>query len=787
MSSPSRAQGGRVQNARWRVRRLGVVGAGTMGARIAALTASIGLPVLLLDVAGDARDRNAVAKAGIERALKARPAAFMDAARAQLIQVGNIDDDLAKLAECDWVIEAIVEQIEPKRALFERLEGLLGEQTVVTTNTSAIPIHQLAAGRSDGFRSRFFGTHFFNPPRYLHLLELIPTPETDTSIVDMLAGFAERILGKGTVLARDVPGFIGNRIGIYGLIQAIRLMEECGLTIDEVDALTGELIGHPRSAIFRTADLTGLDVLQHVADGLTEATEDDFSLPSWVRDLVKQGHLGEKSGIGFYRRQGRDILTLDYESGDYRPRQSPRLPELGPIAKLPLAERLSALWSLPGKYGDFSHQLFHSTSQYALERAPEVAYDIVAVDRAMRWGFGWELGPFQQIDAVGPERIQTGISGLSLSQPGLLTLAGEDGFYRTSPAGVEQYRLFDGGWFPLPESRGTLELRRVRASGDVLRERSEASLLDLGDGVLLLEFHGKLNAIGEGILRSLTEAIETIEHGSYQGLVIGNEDSRTFSAGANLAWILSTAQEGDWDELARACWHFQQASMSIRRAPFPVVVAPAGLTLGGGCEFMLHADQVQAHAELYAGLVEFGVGIIPAGGGTKELLFRFTKDLEPYPEADPFAAVQRAFMLIGLARTSTSAPEARALGLLRSHDRITMNRDRLLADAKAAVLALAPDYLPPVSATITALGREALGNLRYAVWSLHEAGQATDHDVVVGEALAYVLSGGDGPPRQVSEQDILDLEREAFLKLAGTRRTQERMAYMLKTGKPLRN
>src|SRR5579875_358050 len=528
MDARSRGQGSSTYNRRWRMRRLGVAGAGTMGAQIAALAASCGLPVLLLDVAGDGRDRNAVAKAGIERALKARPAAFMDASREALIQIGNIDDDLPKMAECDWAIEAIVEQVEPKRALLERLDSLLGERTIVTTNTSAIPIHQLAAGRSDGFRSRFFGTHFFNPPRYLHLLELIPTVDTDRSLVDSVAGCAERVLGKGTISARDVPGFIGNRIGVYGLVLAIRLMEKWDLTIDEVDALTGELIGHPRSAIFRTADLTGLDVLLHVADGLNEATGDDFTLPEWVRELVEQGRLGEKTGAGFYKREGRDILTLDYRSADYHPRQSLRLPELGPISKLPLVERLSAIWSLPGKYGAFSHDLFTLTSHYTLERTPEIAYDVVAVDRAMRWGFGWELGPLQQIDAVGEDRVRAEISKDGLSEPELLSQAEADGFYRASATGIEEYRWFDGSWSPLAEQAGLLELSRVRSTGGVLRQRAEASLLDLDDGVLLLEFHSKLNAIGEGILRSLAEAIETVEHGGFQGLVIGNEDSRAF-------------------------------------------------------------------------------------------------------------------------------------------------------------------------------------------------------------------------------------------------------------------
>lgn len=775
--------------ARKRIHKLGVVGAGTMGGAIAALAASAGLPVVLLDVPGvgaGAGERNGPAKRGLDRQLKARPAAFLDPARAALIETGNTEDDLEKLAGCDWVIEAIIEHLEPKRALFARLERLLPAETIVSSNTSGIPMRQLSEGRNDLFRRRFLGTHFFNPPRYLHLLELIPTPDTVPEVLTTIEQFGDRILGKGIVRARDVPGFIGNRLGVHGLIQAIRLMTELDLEIDEVDALTGPLLGRPRSAAFRTADLTGLDVLAHVAGELAQATGQDFALPDWVEALVEQGHLGEKSGIGFYQRREGQIWTLDWRSGDYRPRAELRLAELESLLKLPLKERLPGILSLRGKHGDFLRRLLLTSSHYTLERTPEIAYDLVSVDRALEWGFGWELGPFAQMDAVRLQRLSEGFAELGLLEPALLAQASDGGFYRTEDGSRFQLALA-GGYEPRPEEPGVIRLARLREAGRVLQESKDAALLDLGDGVVLLEFHTKLNVIGEGILRMLDAGLKLVEREGYAGLVIGNEDARAFSAGANVALILSLAQEGDWDELERAARQFQRASMSLRYAPFPIVVAPAGLTLGGGLEFMLHADQVQAGAELYAGLVEVGVGIIPAGGGTKELLFRFTQELAPYSEADSFEAVRRAFELIALGRTSGSALEARSMGLLRHGDRITMNRDRLLADAKAMVLSLAPDYVPPQPPTITALGREALGNLRYGVWALHEAGQATDYEREIGEALSYVLAGGDGPPRLVTEQDILDLEREAFLKLAGNKKTQQRMAHMLKTGKPLRN
>ncbi|MGA7671206.1 MAG: 3-hydroxyacyl-CoA dehydrogenase/enoyl-CoA hydratase family protein [Nitrolancea sp.] len=767
-----------------RIRKVGVVGAGTMGAAIAALAASSGLPVVLLDVPG-IPDRNAVVKNGLDRALKSRPASFMDPARSSLIQIGNTDDDLHLLRGCDWVVEAIIEQAAPKRALFERLDGLLDNTTIVTTNTSGIPIASLVTGRSKGFRSRFFGSHFFNPPRYLHLLEIIPTEETDPSLLETIESFGRSVLGKGTVRAKDVPGFIANRLGVYGMVRAIHLMQEHDLTIDEVDALTGPLIGRPRSAIFRTADLTGIDVLVHVADGLAESTGEDFELPDWVHGMVSEGRLGEKSGVGFYRRQDGAILTLDWKTNEYRPRADLRLSEIGAIKDRPLTERLAGALDLPGKYGAFMRGLVADNVVYTLNSASKIAYEIVDIDRAMEWGFGWELGPFKQIDALGIDRLAELIESSVESVPANLNVA-SGGFYSQSDSGNKQLE-FGGGYGPVKPIPDALSLAELRRSGKVIKESSDATLFDLGDGVALVEFHTKMNAIGDGVLRMIDGALKWVEQNDYAGLVIGNEHERAFSSGANVALMLALAQEGAWDDLEMAARSFQRATTSLRYAPFPVVVAPFGLTLGGGAEFALHSDRVRANAELYMGLVETGVGIIPAGGGTKEMLFRFSNDLIAYPEADPFEALRRAFMLIAMAQTSQSALEARNFGFLRPQDQISMNRDALLADAKRAVIDMAPGYVAPFPRTVHVLGREAIGNLRYAVWSMHEGGQITDHEVMIASELAYVMCGGDGLPHEATEAEILGLEREAFLKLIGTRKSQERMAHMLKTGKPLRN
>ncbi|NUQ20327.1 MAG: 3-hydroxyacyl-CoA dehydrogenase/enoyl-CoA hydratase family protein [Gemmatimonadaceae bacterium] len=769
-----------------RIRKVGVVGAGTMGGGIAALTASAGVPVVLLDVPGD-KDRNAPARQGLERQVNAKPAAFMDNERARLVHTGNTEDHLQLLADCDWIIEAIIEQPAPKQHLFARLEEIVKPTAIVASNTSGIPMQVLTQGRSERFRQHFLGTHFFSPVRYMHLLELIPTPDTLPETIDAVREFVERALGKGTVVAKDAPGFIANRLGVKGIVGALHGMERDQLGIDEVDALTGPLIGRPNSATFRTGDISGVDVIAHVTKGLGEATGEDFALPDWVQSMVAAKRLGDKTGGGFYQKRGKDIFTLDPKSGEYGPQKKPTDPALSKLGSRPLADRVRGALALEGKYGDFVRRTLFEGAHYALEKSPELANDIVAVDRAMEWGYGHDAGPFRIMDIVGIDALREGFRSLGLSEPPFLAKA-SGGFYRQTPAG-EEYLGFDGSYHPVPApAAGALKTETIaRKKGAVLEENEGARLLDLGDGVALLEFRSKMNTLGEPVMRMLERSLDRIEREGRSGLVIGNDDPRAFSAGADLTGPAALVQKGDWSALDAMVRDFQNLVQRVRRSPFPVVVAPHGLTLGGGSEITLHADAVQANAELYMGLVEAGVGLLPAGGGTTELLFRFTKELEPYAEADPFEAVKRAFQLIATAATSTSALDARAKGFLRAGDRISMNRDLLIADAKRRVLDLAADYVAPAPRVIRALGAEGMGNLSYALFSFHEGGLASAHDVRIGHEIAYVLCGGDGPPRTVTEQDILDLERESFLKLLGTKETQERIAFTLKTGKPLRN
>ncbi len=796
-----------------RIRKVGVVGAGIMGAGIAALCASVGIPCVLLDIPGSddpqSPDRSKPAKSGLDKAIKAKPAAFLDADRAALVTVGNTADHLGLLAGCDWIVEAIIEKPAPKQELFARLERI-APHAIVTSNTSGIPMAVLLQGRNEAFRKRFCGTHYFNPVRYMHLLEIIPTPHTAPDVVAEIRQFHERVLGKGIVVAKDAPGFVANRIGVAGWATTMRLMMEMDLTIDEVDTLTGPLIARAKSATFRTGDLSGIDTLAHVTAGLSQATGEDFSMPPWVAELVKQGRLGAKTGEGFYKRVGKDIHTLDWKSLDYKPQKKVATPTMEEILRLPAAERVRRARGIRGRHGDFIRRLFVESSHYVADTTFEVAYDIASVDRALEWGFAWEIGPFKVMDAVGLSWLRKEMGDAKLGEPPLLAAAGS-GFYKAGRKGVmvPGFGTDEHGTIvtmlpkrvPVEPVPGQIDLATLRGhtlgpdstaglrpDGPVLDANDDARCLDLGDGVLCLEFCGKMNTMGSGVLDVLARAIDRIASEEYAGLVIGNDDPRTFTAGANLGQVAQVVAAGDWKTLDAAVRRFQDAVMSVRFAPFPVVVAPFGLTLGGGCEISLHADRIQAHAELYMGLVEVGVGLLPGGGGTKELLFRFTRALAPYEEADPFEAVKRAFKMIALGQMSSSAHEARKMGLLRPvADRITMNRDLLIADAKARVLDLAPDYVPPTMQTIRALGRESLGNLKYALFAFQEGGQASAHDVFIGNQIAYVLSGGDGPPRDVTEQDILELEREAFLKLLGTAETQARIKHMLETGKPLRN
>ena len=719
-----------------RINQAAVLGAGVMGAQIAAHFANAGLRVLLLDITREA------ARDGLQRATKLRPDPFFTPDAISLVSTGSFDEDLAAARDADWIVEAIVERIEAKQALMARVETVRRADAIVSSNTSGIPIAAIADGRSDGFRRHWLGTHFFNPPRYLQLLELIPTAETAPEVRAAITEFGDRRLGKGVVLARDTPGFIANRIGIYGLMQVFRAMESGDLTIEDVDAITGPAIGRPRSATFRTVDIAGLDVLAHVARTLAERLPDaaeraEFTLPPFVEAMISRGMTGAKAGQGFYQKKGDQILTLDLRTLEYREKIPARLPSLEAARSIEAGgARIAALYNGQDKAGDFLRRTLGPTLEYAARIAADVAYAPEDVDKAMRWGFGWEMGPLETRAA-----LQGGASTASVHVP--------------DPA------------------------------GRVVRKNSGASLLDIGDGVLQVAFHSKMNAIGGDTMEMLHAGVKEAAR-NFSALVVAN-DGANFSAGANLMLLLMEAQEGNWDEVELMVRSFQGATMALKYADVPVVVAPAALTLGGGCEVALHGARVQAAAETYMGLVEVGVGLIPAGGGTKEMLARAMESIPVSADAGP--QVQRVFETIAFAKVSASAPDARRLGYLRDADGITMNRERLLADAKGQALQLVPGYAPPRPRAAVRVGGEGMfATLKLGVHLAWRAGRISEHDALIGRKLAWILAGGNlDRAATLSEQQLLDLEREAFLSLCGERKTLERIGHTLKTGKPLRN
>jgi 3-hydroxyacyl-CoA dehydrogenase len=745
------------------MRSVAVLGAGTMGAQIAAHFANAGVPVVLLDVTADA------ARDGLKRARALKPDPFFTADAAALITTGSLDGDLSKLASVDWIVEAVVEQIDIKRSLLERVEAVRRPGTIVTSNTSGIPIATLAEGRSDDFRRHWLGTHFFNPPRYLRLLEVIPTGDTDRAVVARVSHFSDQRLGKGVVLAKDTPNFIANHIGLYGVTQVLRALESGQYTIEEIDAITGPAIGRPKSATFRTMDIAGIDILAHVAKNLR------FELPPLIAALVERGWVGEKAGQGFYKREkargGSEILTLDPATLTYRPKQPARLPSLDAARSIDdVRERIRALYLGTDKVGQFLRDTLGPTLRYTARVWPEIAYSIDDVDRAMQWGFGWELGPFEIIDAIGAHAL-FGDDAAALADASKAFTAGD------------RFR-HDG----VPPAAADLQLlRSARDRQRIVRKNAGASLVDLGDGVLALEFHSKMNAIGGDTIQMIHAGVKEAA-ANFAALVVGN-DAPNFSAGANLMLLLLEAQEGNWDEIDMMIRAFQGATQALRFADVPVVVAPAGLTLGGGCEITLHADRVQAAAESYIGLVEVGVGLIPGGGGTKEMLARAVEGLPP-THGDLLPFVQRVFETIGFAKVSTSAADARRLGFLDEADRVTMNRERLIADAKEYALDRVREgyQRPSPRAGIVVGGDSVLAALKLGIHLAWRGGRISDHDAVVGRALAHVLAGGALPHQTtVSEQYLLDLEREAFLKLSGERKTLERIQHTLRSGKPLRN
>ncbi len=778
------------------IRRVAVLGAGTMGSRIAAHLANAGIPSLLLDVVvPGAKSPDQAARAGIETALKGRPAAFFAPESAGLITTGNFDDDLPKIKDCDWILEAVTEDLAVKRALYDRVVAYRSPGSIVSTNTSGIPLVKIAQGYPAEFRENFLGTHFFNPPRYLHLVEVIPGSNTRPEILGFISDFCDRHLGKGVVPCKDTPNFIGNRIGAFFGSTVQRLTVEHDLTIEEVDVLTGPLIGLPKSASYRLLDIVGIDVWEHVTKNLYEAVPHDpfreqFQLAPFVVEMIQRGWLGDKRGQGFYKRVGKDreIHALDRKTFEYHPAAKPRFASLETARKIePLAARLRALVALDDKVGRFLWQLISEHIRYAGFMVPEISDRVVEIDRAMRWGYANEMGPFEMWDALGfmetARRIEA--EGRELPELALTMLAvhGDPAtsFYRpgaisavnTKPR-TEYFDLAADAYLELEPRPGIIALADAKRARGVVKTNPGASLIDLGDGVLCCEFHSKANAIGDDIMLMVRAGLAELET-NFDAMVIGNQGEH-FSAGANLMMVLLAAQEQEWDELDAGIRGFQQMNMSLKYAAKPVVAAPFGLALGGGCELPLHCRRIQASAELYMGLVEVGVGLIPAGGGCKEMLLR-SRDLK------------KVFEQIGFAKTSSSAVEARQFRFLRDGDGISMNPERLIDDAKQLALSLAPGYAPGAPRTdITISGDEGYALLKTGVWMAQQGGYISAYDAVIGEKLAFVLSGGrlTGTP-QVSEQYLLDLEREAFLSLCGRQETQQRIQHMLKTGKPLRN
>ena len=792
-----------------------------MGARIAAHIANAGLPVYLFDIvppAADAPARNKIAAAGLDAALKSKPAAFFDSALARLVTIGNFDDDLKRLAEVDWIIEAVVENLDIKRSLLKKVEAARRPETIITTNTSGLPVGRIAQGFSDDFRRSWFGTHFFNPPRYMRLLELIPTPEADRAAIDAIADFCDVHLGKGVVFAKDTPNFIANRIGTFSVLNVMRLMQEMGLSIEEVDALTGAAVGWPKSATFRTIDLVGLDILGHVVGNMTQNVRDERSelkLPDFFRQMLEREWLGDKTKGGFYKKakaapgQEDERLALDWKTLDYHPRQKPKFPSVDMAKNVDdTGARVRMLLGFDGgaQKGDRAGQFLWSALSdlwtYCANRVSEICDSIADVDRAMRLGFNWELGPFELWDAVGVEaslaRMQKEGKPIAANAEKLLG-SGKKSWYEDdskAPLGRAYFDLASAGYKPIPAPAGVWSVTVAKKSNGVVKKNSGASLIDLGDGVACIEFHSKMNAIGADIVQLITQALKAGGPGdSFDAFVITN-DAQNFSVGANLMLLLMSVQEQEWDEVDLAIRQFQGMTQAIKFSPKPVVAAPFGLTLGGGTEISLHAAARQPHAELYTGLVEVGVGLLPGAGGCKEMLLRAVDSAQSIRKdgrgesVEFMEAMKKAFKTIATAKVTTSAHEARGLGFLSSSDRITMNRDRVLSDAKARALELVrAGYEPPQPRKdISAPGENILAMLKLGVHMMRQGDYVTEYEVKIGNKVAEVLCGGNiSPGTPISEQYILDLEREGFKSLCGERKTLERIQYTLKTGKTLRN
>jgi 3-hydroxyacyl-CoA dehydrogenase len=798
------------------INKVAVLGSGIMGSRIACHFANIGVEVLLLDIApkelapdeqkkGLTLDspavKNRVVNAALQTAVKTNPSPIYSQKVLQKISTGNFTDDMPKIAGVDWVIEVVVENLDIKKKVFDQVEQFRKPGTLVTSNTSGIPIHLMAEGRSDDFKTNFCGTHFFNPPRYLRLLEIIPTPHTKPELVGFLMHYGDKFLGKTTVLCKDTPAFIANRVGVYSIMALLHLVEKMDLTVEEVDKFTGPALGRPKSATFRTTDVVGLDTMIKVAKGLYDNVPDDkahdlFQLPGYVQKMEANNWLGDKSKQGFYKKtksaEGKtEILALDLKTLEYRPQEKVKSATLEMTKTIDnVKDRMRVFADGKDKAGELFRASFFGLFEYVSDRIPEISDELYRVDDAMRAGFGWELGPFEVWDAVGISASLDAMKQYGHTPAKWVTEmleAGNTSFYKVEGGVKKYYDIPSKSYKAIPGMDEYIILENLKANNKVIWKNAGASIIDLGDGILNVEFHSKMNTIGGDTLSAINKAIDMAEK-DYRGVVIGN-DGANFSAGANVGMIFMMAVEQEWEELNMAVRLFQNTSMRIRYSSIPVVVAPHNLTLGGGCEFSLHADFVQLNAETYMGLVEFGVGVIPGGGGTKEFALRASDEYK----ADQIVqnTLKERFLTIGMAKVSTSAVEAFELGYLqRDKYAISMNRSRLIADAKAKAIELAEaGYTKPVPRKdIKVLGKQGLGIVYAGANSMYSGHYISEHDKKISEKLGYVMCGGDlSSPTEVTEQYLLDLEREAFLSLCGERKTLERIQSIVTKGKPLRN
>ncbi len=768
------------------VKKVCVIGAGVMGAGIAAQVANAGIPVLLLDIVpreGD--DRDAVAKGAVAKMLKTDPAPFMSKRAAKLVETGNIDDHLGRVAECDWIVEAIVERLDIKQALYAKLEALKRPGTAVSSNTSTIPLGNLVEGRSDQFKADFLITHFFNPPRYMRLVEIVRGEHTDVAVAEKVEDFVDRFMGKRIVRAKDTPGFIANRIGTYWLAIAINAAMDQGLTVEEADQIGGRPMGVPKTGIFGLVDLVGVDLMPLLSKSLSSTLPAGDPYFDTVRELplvdkmIAEGFTGRKGKGGFYRfdKATRTKLSLDLATGEYRAEAKP--------ADLPgkTGKDLAALIAEPGKIGTYAWTILGNTLSYAAMLVGEAADDIVAIDDAMKLGYNWKYGPFELIDRMGPGVLAARLAEEGCDVPAILTTAGDRPFYRVEN-GQRQYLTAGGEYADVPRADGVELLEDIKLRSQPILQNLSASLWDVGDGVAALEFHTKMNALDDQVVALINEAIPVVRE-RFKALVVYNEASN-FSAGANLGAAMFAVGAGLWDMVEASVKGGQQAYKALKYAPFPVVSAPAGLALGGGCEILLHSDAVQAHAETYAGLVECGVGLVPGWGGNGEMLDRWTKS-GMVPKG-PMPVLTKVFQAVSTAQVAKSAAEAKEMMILRKDDGITMNRDRLLADAKAKALSLVEGYAAPEKPTFRLAGESGRTGLNMAVADFHKKGMATEYDLVVADRLAEVLTGGEADlVDTVTEDQLLDLERAAFIASVKDPRTQARVVHMLQTGKPLRN